>query len=58
MDYVRGVLSGIAAIFIAEFVFAWPFLRGSKATGLAALIALFVESLLSPRFWISHSLVC
>ncbi len=52
MDYVRGVLSGIAAIFIAEFVFAWPFLRGSKATGLAALIALFVESLLSPRFWI------
>jgi hypothetical protein len=52
MDYVRGVLSGIAAIFIAESVFAWPFLRGSKATGLAALIALFVESLLSPRFWI------
>jgi hypothetical protein len=52
MGYVKGVLSGLAAIFIAEVVFAWPFLSGSKATGLAALLALFVESLLSPRFWI------
>ena len=52
MDYVKGVLSGLAAIFIAEVVFASPFLSGSKATGLAALLALFVESLLSPRFWI------
>ena len=52
MDYVKGVLSGLAAIFIAEVVFAWPFLSGSKATGLAAVVALFVESLLSPRFWI------
>ena len=52
MVYVRGVLSGIAAIFIAEFLFAWPFLRRSRATGLTALVALFVESLLSPRFWI------
>jgi hypothetical protein len=48
MDYVRGVLSGLAAIFIAEFAYAWPFLRGSKATGLAPLLA----GLLSPRFWI------
>jgi hypothetical protein len=52
MDYLKSVLSGLAAIFIAEVVFAWPFLRGSKATGLAALLALFVESLLSPKFWI------
>jgi hypothetical protein len=49
---LQGVLSGLAAIFIAEVVFACPFLSGSKATGLAALVALFVESLLSPRFWI------
>lgn len=29
-----------------------PISSGIKATGLAALVALFVESLLSPRFWI------
>ena len=52
MDYVKGVLSATAAIFIAEFVLAWPLLRGSKATGLPAIIGLFVESILSPRFWI------
>lgn len=48
MNYVRGVLGGLAAIFIAELVFAWPFLRGTKATGLA----LFAASPFSPRFWI------
>ena len=52
MNYVKGALSGLAAILIAEVVFAWPFLSGSKATGLPALLALLVESLLSPRFWI------
>lgn len=52
MNYAIGVLSGIAAIFIAEFVFAWPFLSRSKAIGLGALIGLSVESLFSPRFWI------
>jgi hypothetical protein len=52
MDYVKGILSGLAAIFIAEFAFFWPFLRGSKATGMAAVAALFVQSILSPRFWI------
>jgi hypothetical protein len=48
MNYTRGILSGVAAIFIAEFVFVWPFLKGTKATGLA----LFAASPLSPRFWI------
>jgi len=48
MSYVRGVLSALAAIFIAEFVSIWPFLSGSKATGLAVLLA----SPLSLRFWI------
>jgi hypothetical protein len=52
MDDLKGILSGLAAIFIAEFAFFWPFLRGSKATGMAAVEALFVESTLSPRFWI------
>ncbi len=51
MDYVKGILSGLAAIFIAEFVFSWPFLRGTKATGMSAVASLFVESILSPRFW-------
>ncbi|HEV2467866.1 MAG TPA: hypothetical protein VGS78_01625 [Candidatus Sulfotelmatobacter sp.] len=52
MNYAKGVLGAIAALFIAEFVFAWPFLSRSKATGLAALVGLSVESLFSPRFWI------
>ena len=52
MDYVKGILSGLAATFIAEFVFFWPLLRGEKATGLPVIVGLFIESLLSPRFWI------
>jgi hypothetical protein len=53
MGYVTGVLSALAAIFIAEFVSIWPSLRGSKATGLAVLLA----SPLSLRFWIVGILV-
>ena len=52
MDYVKGILSGLSAIFIAEFVFFWPALRGTKATGLPAVVGLFVGSILSPRFWV------
>jgi len=52
MNYIKGILSGLAAIFVAEFVFFWPTLSGEKATGLAVLKALLVESVLSPRFWI------
>ena len=52
MDYVKGILSGLAAIFIAEFVFFWPFLRGTKATGMSVVAGLFVESIFSPRFWV------
>ena len=52
MDYIKGILSGLAAIFVAEFVFFWSTLNGSKATGLAVLKGLLVESVLSPRFWI------
>jgi len=39
MNYIRGILSGLAAIFIAEFVFVWPFLRRTKAAGLALFAA-------------------
>jgi len=52
MNYARGLLSAIAAIFIAESVFLWPFLKPAKATGMSALAFLLVESLLSPKFWI------
>lgn len=52
MDYVKGILSGLAAVIVAEFVFFWPILSGSKATGLDVLKALLIESILSPRFWI------
>jgi hypothetical protein len=52
MDYIKGILSGLAAVFVAEFVFFWPTLSREKATGLAVLKALLVRSVLSPRFWI------
>jgi hypothetical protein len=48
MDYVKGILSGLAAIF-AEFTFFSPVLRGSKATGLPVLKSLLVGSVLSFR---------
>ena len=57
MNYLKGILSGLAAIFVGEFVFFWPFLRGSKAIGAAALPVLLVESILSPRFWIVGALL-
>jgi hypothetical protein len=52
MEYVKAALSGLAALFIAAFVFAWPLFRESKATGAAAVAALFLESTFSPKFWI------
>lgn len=51
MTHAKGILSGLAAIFIAEFAFAWPFLRGSRATSLTALLTLLLGSLLSLKFW-------
>lgn len=56
MNYFKGILSALAAIIIAEIAPGpWsPFraLNGSKATGIAALAGLLVESLFSPLFWI------
>lgn len=51
VDYVKGILCGLAAIFVAESVFFWPILGGEKATGVAVLKYLLLESILSPRFW-------
>src|SRR5215467_3986560 len=57
MNYVKGILSGLAAIFIAQFAFTWRALSGSRATGLAALAAISIENLLSPIFWIVAGLL-
>ena len=52
MDYVKGILSGLVAIIIAELVpGSWSVVRGmsgSKATGLAAVAGGLIESILSP----------
>lgn len=56
MNYVKGILSGLAAIFLAEcFPGPWSAFRGisqEKATGLAAVAGGLAESVFSPLFWI------
>jgi hypothetical protein len=53
---LRGVLSAVAAVFVAllgpGLVAAFTGINNSKATGLAAVLGGFVESLFSPLFWI------
>jgi hypothetical protein len=56
MNYVKPVLSALAAIIIAIQVIPGPgsFLvgiKGSKATGLGAVIFGLAEDLVSPLFW-------
>jgi hypothetical protein len=51
MTYVRAILSGLAAIFLACVVIFWPVFRemnGQRATGLGV----FVAGLSSPVLWI------
>jgi hypothetical protein len=46
MDYTKAILSGLAAIFVAQFAFLWPILNSSKATGLAVLkVLLFCDAI-------------
>lgn len=56
MDYVKGILSGVVALILAELVpGSWSPFRGistEKATGLAALAGGLAESIVSPLFWI------
>ena len=55
MGYFKGILSGLAAIILAEIVGSLWFLRGisnTRATGLAAVVGGLVENLFSPLFWI------
>jgi hypothetical protein len=55
MDYVKGILSGLAAIFLAESVPGpWSIFRGiseQKATGLGAVAGGLTRSAISPFFW-------
>ncbi len=55
MDYVKGILSGLAAIFLAESVPGrWSIFRGiseQKATGLGAVAGGLTRSAFSPLFW-------
>jgi len=55
MNYVKGILSGLAAIFLAEFVPSpWSIFKGiseQKATGLGAVAGGIMGSAFSPLFW-------
>lgn len=55
MNYVKAILSGVAAIVAAELIPAmWWFVSGlnrQKATGLAAVAGGLTESLFSFTFW-------
>lgn len=57
MGYFKTVLSGLAAILIAELTFFFPVLTGSKATGLAVIAGYSVESIFSLRFWLVGALL-
>jgi len=56
MIYAKAILSGLAAILLAEFIPGpWSAFKGistEKATGLAVLAGGLAESILSPLFWI------
>ena len=53
MDYFKGVLATVAALFLAVLVpQLWWFVRGQKATGLTPVAGGFFEGILSPWFWI------
>jgi len=56
MDCVKGILSGLVAIILAEIVpgvwWAFTGISKSKATGIAVLWGGLIESLFCFRFWI------
>ena len=62
MTYLRGALSGAAAIFVAllgpGLLHAFREIGQQKATGLGAVWRGFLESLLSPQFWILAIFFC
>ena len=51
MTYLRGVLSGVAAAFVALGPGLLHTFGQQKATGLGAVAGELLENLLSPQFW-------
>ena len=55
MNYVKGILGGVAAILLAEFVLGpWSMFKGiseQKATGLGAVVGGIMGNAFSPLFW-------
>ncbi len=54
MVYAKGILSGLAAWFLAIVAADWSFFRiinREKATGLSAVAGVLTSSILSPVFW-------
>ncbi len=59
MVYAKGILSGLAAWFLAIVAADWSFFRiisREKATGLGAMAGVLTSSLFSPVFWIFAAL--
>ena len=60
MNYVKAILSGLTAIFLAEtlpgLLSAFRGLNQEKATGLAVVAGGLAESFFSPLFWILAAL--
>ena len=52
MNYIKGILSGVAAVLLAELVPMFRSVSGTKATGLAVFTYGLVESIFSPLFWV------
>ncbi|HYM76347.1 MAG TPA: hypothetical protein VE377_10260 [Candidatus Dormibacteraeota bacterium] len=54
MGYAKGILSGLAALILAELVpIVWSVYRSNaKATGLAVFAAELLENFFSPLFWV------
>jgi hypothetical protein len=56
VTYLKGLLSGVAAIFVVLFgrglLYALREIGQQKATGLGVIVGGLLESLLSPMFWI------
>lgn len=60
MGYFKGILSGLAAIILAELVGSWWFFGGisnTKPTGLAAVVGGLVENLFSPANGTAKALI-
>ncbi len=56
MIYAKGILGGLAALFLAGSLSVFKGINTEKATGLAAVAGGLVGSIFSPLFWILAAL--